>query len=147
MMTKPYFLSPYITETAFLLWITKRGFKSALECWNQTKLQGIFLSKLQGHCLTLLQVRQEQRAVQGPEVHNINYRQAKQTYGFQHVRGLDSGKMKPCVQQYEALISFKILGSTSVQPLLVILNFIIEIFLKGNHSSWHAMLALDLVYI
>lgn len=73
-------------------------------------------------------------------------RQARHTYGFQYVRDLGSGQMKSYAQQYEALISVKTSGSTSVQMLLLVLNFSTEVVLKGNRNSWQAMLSLDPVY-
>lgn len=63
------------------------------------------------------------------------------------MRDLGSGQVKSYAQQYKALISVKTSGSTSIQMLLLVLNFSTEVVLQGNHSSWQAMLSLDPVYI
>lgn len=111
-------------------------------------MQGIFLSKPQCHYFKPFQEGQEQRAVQDPiHVKVTVCRQARHTSGFQYLRNLGSGQVKSYAQQYEALISVKTSGSTSVQMLLLLLNFSTEVVLKGNCNSWKAMLSLDPVYV
>lgn len=76
--------------------------------------------------------------------------QAICTHGFLYVRDLISEKEKSYAQHYQALISVKISGSTSVLMLILILNFSIEAFrnksqfLACSAVSWSCLYQLGL---
>lgn len=148
-MPRPYYrslkYSIYLEETAFLRWITERGFKFMFAEIRPSCKVYSFPSH---NAISSNLCRRDKNTEQCKDPTYIKVtvcRQARHTYGFQYVMDLGSGQVKTYAQRYEALLLVKTSGSTSVQMLLLVLNFSTEVILKGNHSSWQARLSLDSV--